>query len=175
MPETPDDLRERFRCLVPGCPTTAHVWITDSSGIPLCERHVQAIAAASREWKRLSRKTPARGAVSFQGTPCGGWIYYLRLGDRIKIGHTVNLRQRMAAYPPDAVLLAVEPGFRQDEQALHALFQSYRAAGREWYGAKHQPILDRVAEARTKHGSPFDLGLLPERQRQARDTLPRIH
>lgn len=62
-----------------------------------------------------------------------GWIYYLRLDEKIKIGWTSDLNQRIRAYPPHAVVLASHPGTRADERDLHRSFKPFRVAGREWY------------------------------------------
>lgn len=62
-----------------------------------------------------------------------GWIYYLRLDEKIKIGWTSDLDQRMKAYPPHAIRLAVHRGSRADERDLHRTFTPFRVAGREWY------------------------------------------
>lgn len=62
-----------------------------------------------------------------------GWIYYLRLDEKIKIGWTSDLNQRIKAYPPHAEVLASHPGTRADERDLHRSFKPFRVAGREWY------------------------------------------
>lgn len=45
-------------------------------------------------------------------------VYYLRKGDRIKIGWSGNLKARMRALRPDE-LLAIEPGCLHQETARH--------------------------------------------------------
>lgn len=62
-----------------------------------------------------------------------GYIYYLLVGDRIKIGFTLDVRQRLRAYPPGTPLLAMHPGTKQLEKELHQQFAGARAAGREWF------------------------------------------
>lgn len=73
-----------------------------------------------------------------------GWIYYVRIGDWIKIGYAADLKQRLRAYPPDAELLASHPGTLADEAALHKRFKPHLAAGREWYPCAPE-ILEHVA------------------------------
>lgn len=59
-------------------------------------------------------------------------VYYLRLGELVKIGTTANPRQRFGALPHDEVL-AFERGNRRLEQARHAQFAAARAGTSEWF------------------------------------------
>jgi len=58
-------------------------------------------------------------------------VYYLRYGDRVKIGTTANPRQRLAAIWHDEVL-AFERGDRTLERRRHAQFAEDRLGG-EWF------------------------------------------
>lgn len=60
-------------------------------------------------------------------------IYYMQVGPFIKIGTTTTLARRLRSYPPDSVLLAIEPGGYDVERARHHQFNADRAAGREWF------------------------------------------
>jgi hypothetical protein len=62
-----------------------------------------------------------------------GVVYYIRVGELIKIGYTRDLDQRLRAYPPDAELLATEIGNELIEQAGHAQFGDLLAARAEWF------------------------------------------
>lgn len=77
------------------------------------------------------RKSAARVAESRRLHP--GWIYYLLVADRIKIGFSKDVKRRLRAYPPDCPLLALHPGTKQLESEMHAKFAGSRAAGREWF------------------------------------------
>ncbi len=59
-------------------------------------------------------------------------VYYLRHGDRVKIGTTANPRQRVAAIWHEEVL-AFERGDRQLERRRHDQFASARFTGSEWF------------------------------------------
>lgn len=60
-------------------------------------------------------------------------IYYVRFGDRVKIGTTTNIRQRMASIPHDEVL-ATELGSYDLEKQRHAQFADLRHTKRgEWF------------------------------------------
>jgi hypothetical protein len=61
-------------------------------------------------------------------------VYYLRFGDRIKIGTSVNPRQRFAAIWHDEVL-AFERGDRVLERRRHEQFASERFDRTEWFTA----------------------------------------
>jgi hypothetical protein len=61
-------------------------------------------------------------------------VYYLRYGDRIKIGTSANPRRRIAALPHDEVL-AFERGDRLLEQRRHLQFAGYRIPHTEWFEA----------------------------------------
>ncbi|MBW1639251.1 GIY-YIG nuclease family protein [Microbacterium resistens] len=70
---------------------------------------------------------PPRGTSGFSV------VYYLRFGDRIKIGVTTSPAERFAAIPHDEVL-AWEPGDAQTERARHRDFADARVDGhREWF------------------------------------------
>ena len=59
-------------------------------------------------------------------------VYYLRFGDRVKIGTTTNPRQRFAALRHEEVL-AFERGDRRLEQRRHAEFAAERQGRSEWF------------------------------------------
>lgn len=62
-----------------------------------------------------------------------GWIYYVLIDGRIKIGYSVDVKKRLTAYPFDSPLLAMHPGTKQLEAEMHKKFAGSRAAGREWF------------------------------------------
>lgn len=60
-------------------------------------------------------------------------IYYVQVGDLIKLGTTNNLTRRMRAYPPNAVVLATETGSYLRETQRVEQFAEYLAGRREWF------------------------------------------
>lgn len=80
-----------------------------------------------------------------------GFVYYLRNGDLIKIGYAKNVFLRMAHYPPNAELLAVEPGSKALERARHGQFNHYLRYGREWFreGPELTEWVDRIRDPET--------------------------
>lgn len=66
----------------------------------------------------------------FERVP-GEFVYYMRIGNRVKIGWTTNLDGRMATINPEE-LLTTEPGNRILERARHHQFKELRTHG-EWF------------------------------------------
>lgn len=81
-------------------------------------------------------------------------VYYLRLGDRIKIGTTFNPRSRFAALPHDEVL-AFERGDRRLEHRRHEQFAADRLGGSEWFRASDS-LVAHAAELAEGVDSPWD-------------------
>jgi hypothetical protein len=74
-------------------------------------------------------------------------VYYVEVGDLIKIGTTVSLERRLRGYPPTARLLAVEPGGMAEEAQRLRQFNRALVAGREWF-LPVQDLVDHIAEVR---------------------------
>lgn len=82
-----------------------------------------------------------------------GFVYYIRIGERIKVGYSVDVKQRMRAYPPGSELLAVEPGDRDLETQRHRQFAGSRTDGREWFRPTAD-ILELTQEIVATYGEP---------------------
>lgn len=68
-----------------------------------------------------------------KGDPHQPVVYYIRFGDRIKIGHTTNLYLRLAVLPHDE-LLAIEPGPLDLERMRQRQFAEHRISAKgEWF------------------------------------------
>ncbi|MFC0682631.1 GIY-YIG nuclease family protein [Lysobacter korlensis] len=80
-------------------------------------------------------------------------VYYLRSGDRVKIGTTANPRQRLAAIWHDQ-LLAFERGDRRVEQRRHAQFAADRLGG-EWFRLSI-PVREHIAVVAAGVDDPWD-------------------
>lgn len=112
--------------------------------IPLCTRHIVQVLERSAEVTaqarrdhivKNSRPLPVTrqamrnsGDSKFSHDPV---VYYIRFGNRVKIGTTTNLRSRLKQLPHDEVL-AVEPGGHAVEQVRHKQFATKRVNG-EWF------------------------------------------
>lgn len=124
---------------------------------PLCETHLrtagmawlrdnietvrEVTGAASQEimFDRVRRdaehrrpEREAQASAARAEREAGAIVYYLRIGDVIKIGFTTNLHQRLAGLRlnPSAVL-ATEPGGRDQEYRRHQQFADERYGRRE--------------------------------------------
>lgn len=91
-------------------------------------RYASGWLCAICEWRVGS--LPDDGAVA----PRVDVVYYVRFGDRIKIGTSGNPRRRLAALPHEEVL-AFERGSRSLEQRRHAQFSAFRIPRTEWFEA----------------------------------------
>jgi hypothetical protein len=81
-------------------------------------------------------------------------VYYVRFGDRIKIGTSANPRSRFAQLHVDE-LLAFERGTRLLEQRRHAQFAAHRLGG-EWF-APHDALAEHIAALAAGVDDPWAL------------------
>lgn len=82
-----------------------------------------------------------------------GFVYYIRVGERIKVGYSGDVKQRMRKYPPGSTLLAVEPGDRDVETQRHRQFAGSRSDGREWFRPTPD-LMELIDELVSVHGDP---------------------
>ena len=81
-------------------------------------------------------------------------VYYLRFGDRVKIGTTTNLQQRLIAIPHDEVL-ATEPGGPYVERQRHQQFKHLQVRGgryREWFAITPE-LVDHIASVKARQAA----------------------
>lgn len=107
-----------------------------------------------RRWLQEERKPRAEAADKpKREAPVDGTVYFLRVGGYIKIGWTSDLTKRMRQYQPDTQLLAIKPGTRKDERALHRKFAHLKTHGREWFPLAPQ-ITEEITRTVAEHGQP---------------------
>lgn len=166
-PAPPRVRRELWRpgielCIWPGCERPAVAAV-----MPICDEHafrvhdeVEAGLLAVQNARRLNRQAEADArrsrqeqAVRDSKGDAPGWIYYLRIDDKVKIGYTGDITQRMRAYPPGTTVLAVHPGTPRMERELHRQFAAHLVQGREWFRPATE-ILDHCAAVVAEHGDP---------------------
>lgn len=71
-------------------------------------------------------------------------VYFILNGNRVKIGTTTNLRNRVRALSlPSGNVIAVVPGGRSKEAELHAAFSHWRVGRTEWF-AFDPPVADLI-------------------------------
>src|SRR4051794_11194313 len=146
---------EPVRCVVPACDEPSE----RPELIPLCATHLAVAAEIQGSThgitdllpspcrlcgSRIGVRYPAGWACAVCEWPHGEHpdgelppprvdvVYYLRFGDRVKIGTTSNPRQRFAAIRHEEVL-AFERGDRRLEQRRHAEFAAERSGTSEWF------------------------------------------
>ncbi|UFS59043.1 GIY-YIG nuclease family protein [Subtercola endophyticus] len=134
----------------------ADVGVTDALPSPclacssrLGVRYPSGWLCAVCEWKYGDVPDPGSAAIRVDV------VYYVRAGERIKIGTSANPRGRLAQLHFDE-LLAFERGDRHLERRRHAQFGAHRVAGSEWF-AVHDELLQHIHLVAAGVGDPFDL------------------
>lgn len=94
----------------------------------------QRLAEQRTEAGRIAARAKAERGQEDQGV-----VYFIRSGDEVKIGKTIDIHQRLTAIRAltlsDTELLATEPGYTRRERALHDRFATYRTH-HEWFALK---------------------------------------
>lgn len=80
-------------------------------------------------------------------------VYYVRRGQFIKIGTTMQFSKRMGALRPDEIL-AVEPGSYDLERERHVQFAATRCDSRSEYFLPSQELIEHMLEVREERGRP---------------------
>lgn len=120
-------------------------WRFWNADIRLCQDHALQTWVAVQEMNAAGHARPPAPAPRPRYTNDTGHVYYLRIGDRVKIGYTANLFARMASYPPNAEILLLRYGTRELERSEHARFGEHRTDGREWFHANER-VLQMISE-----------------------------
>lgn len=153
------------KCCCPGCDDQADA----DAPVPLCPAHLAAagdfsgqlfgvedalpspcVACGSRVGVRYSSGLVCAVCEWVYGTvpddelppPRVEVVYYIRFHDRMKIGTTANLGQRMRQLWHDE-LVALELGGRARERQRHEQFAQWRLGTSEWFSLS-PPLLDHV-------------------------------
>lgn len=87
------------------------------------------------KWGEIRRRQQAQSVV-----------YYARIGNRVKIGYTIDIQRRMSAINPEEIL-ATEPGGPKIELERHRQFASLRVHG-EWFRLE-EPLVSHIAALRS--------------------------
>ncbi|WP_286218137.1 GIY-YIG nuclease family protein [Paraoerskovia sediminicola] len=117
------------------------------------EGHAEQQQAAKVEQAETAVEKIETGVALTPEDPIPGWVYYIRIGDTVKIGYARNVAQRMRAYPPNAQLVAVEPGTKVLERKRHQHFGAHLAHGREWFTPCDE-LDDWIGTLRDFYGDP---------------------
>lgn len=159
-------------CIWPGCPNTKF------HELMVCKVHRQVIADyvdPDTRWQQ--QRTAANIEAVDRGEKIqgdiGGHVYFVRVGDLIKIGYSTQPYQRLRAYPPNAEVLGVFPGTRKSEADLHGRFRFALQKGREWFRPADE-ILEYIAEMIDHYGPPAGGYVDRFRDAQPRQTMPML-
>jgi hypothetical protein len=83
----------------------------------------------------------------------GPWVYFVRIGDEIKIGYSTDVVQRLQHLRPDEVLAMVLADLDY-EQAVHRALDAHRTRGLEWYRCDAAPVLSMIDVIRSYSNLP---------------------
>lgn len=122
--------------------------------------HQEELSREHSRARRTRRETLVERARA-EGTAV---VYYIRIGDYIKIGTTVNLGNRMSALQPDEIL-ATEPGYLEMEDLRHEQFKHLRIRPQSERHHKGPDLLDHIEMLRKHYGGPqarFDTQAVPD-------------
>ncbi|TPW73747.1 GIY-YIG nuclease family protein [Schumannella sp. 10F1B-5-1] len=150
-------------CCAPGCDAAADE-IAAAGPVPLCAPHLAIVGDVATAGVDDVLPSPCRACGSRLGVRYpSGWlcavcewrhgefpddeavdarvdvVYYLRVADRIKIGTSSRLGQRMRQLWHDE-LIGIERGDRHRERARHEQFAATRFGRTEWFA--RSPELD---------------------------------
>jgi hypothetical protein len=130
--------------------------VVAGSPVALCAKHFREVYqfaqdiiaegwdSAVRDYVSDLHKTfkPPRSVTK---QPRQGYVYFIQLGDRVKIGFTENPKQRFRDLPHEKIIGIVK-GTRADEKGWHVMLADYRVVG-EWFVADPEllEVLHRVS------------------------------
>lgn len=116
--------------------------------------HVTTLDYPIIDERRLGPAEPDPNYPTYRVSARTDVVYYVRFGDRIKIGTTTNLPQRLAQLPVDE-LLAIEPGNVSKEKARHREFARLLIPGQqEWFRCE-PALLGHASAIRQRYGAPM--------------------
>lgn len=134
---------------------------------PICQRHAKQLCAHF-SGSLNSLYTDAEKVELLKGRPTDAErtrdrresyraqsvVYYVRIGDYIKIGYSTNLTARLSALRVSRDdVMATEPGGPKLERVRHRQFAHLRNGRRENF-APAQDLLDHIASVLAAHGQP---------------------
>lgn len=133
-------------------PRTARLW--HGRGEPTPEELVKIKLVAARltndleDWRfRTPDRPKAPRQRSFRRRSPRGFIYFIRAGERVKVGFTKDVKRRLSQlqtfFPEPLDLLVAAPGSMLMERELHNVFAEHHIT-REWFSLT--PDLARFAD-----------------------------
>jgi hypothetical protein len=128
--------------------------MTDSTATPTVRRHATKGRATPAVCLNPQPES-SRDSLTSLCRELGPCVYFIRTNDGlIKIGHTTRLDVRKRAFGSGwKHILALTPGTRSDETALHLRFAAHLARGREFYHPTPD-LLGYINDLRLQLGVP---------------------
>lgn len=131
---------------------------------PICARHAIKIHIAVYEsaGEMIRGEVPEAAVDAFAAQQDArkerlkeqSQVYYVRIGDRIKIGYTQNMKQRMSELRvPLENVLATEPGDAALERERHLAFAAGRHGRLEEFNPSRE-LLAHIQSVVAKNGPP---------------------
>lgn len=107
----------------------------------ITEAKVGAELAVGDGWDKLTRRIRPPDAAPSTSEKTSQ-VYFIRWGDRIKIGRSVDptARARSISLPSSSVLMTV-PGGVAEERRLHVKFKKLRIRYTEWFAASPELLI----------------------------------
>lgn len=128
-------------------------------GVPVTTELVDYLFTAQaaqqfREQRDRQMALNRQRSAQRQAVNQSGYVYFLRHGERIKIGHSVDPGERAQALSlrESDIMAVIEGGIRL-EKSLHAKFASHRIGNTEWFDVHDELLayIEQFGERFTKH------------------------
>lgn len=157
--------------------------ICDTCGMKIARRYKERLLWEERdaedrarrkrhaaELERREREAASRPPLVAQPAQLESVVYYVQLGEWIKIGYSKNLRARLHQLRAEpGHVLAVEPGGRSIEEQRHQQFAHLRPRAKWENFAPAEDLAEHIAALREQHGIPDWLNP-PRVNRRSRNT-----
>lgn len=146
-------------CCIPDCgrlvPVHFALPVCHSCGVKIAAFHwgdPSLALGVQRERQEKQDQARARREAAYADQSL---VYYVRIGENVKIGYSTNLKQRISQLrlQPTA-LLATEPGGRELEKERHRQFSAERiVSNREDFMLTNR-LREHIESVRAEHGPP---------------------
>ena len=162
QPEPDYGVRE---CCIPDCehlvPRNRSIPVCHSCGVKIAVHHAgdaDLALGVQREQQIQREQAKARRDAAYAGQ---SQVYYIRIGDHIKIGYSTNLKQRISQLRLQrSALLATEPGGRELEKERHRQFSADRIVSNREDFEPSPRLMAHIDAILAEHGRPRVTGFI---------------
>ena len=161
-PEPDFGVRE---CCIPDCahlvPRTSPLPVCHSCGIKIAVVHWGDASLALGVQREIQEKRDQARASREAAYADQSLVYYVRIGEHIKIGYSTNLKQRISQLRlQPAALLATEPGGREREKERHRQFSADRIVSNREDFTLSPRLLAHIDALLAEYGRPKITGFV---------------